>query len=472
MIRRPAAPAGILKRPSRRLRRPAAAIEVEDGEEAGEEQRPREEDVKEKYKRGELVDAFHIAPGGYSKGEWLLINEAVYYQQKVALAVKVEKEELEEGKRELRCLLTGTKSEELLRFGTAQRPPFIRLHLCQATCPQLRENPDLVHVRKVRKIKPEDPKTWENNLLDEGENTALQAEEAEWRRKEAEKKKKEDKSSSSASTKKKKKKKKKAKKKAREEKGERASPERTRIGGRASAKKTLQALYAGTGLDPKVSHRRKLSKKVKKALKKNRESTSSTSSSSSATTSEQEADMLLEDRSKVHRIASLGPGLLAALSVVQMKQFLTQVAGTGWEQDEGTLPPICSLYNRTYMATRLTGGVAREFSTLAWVGDLLLQARPSEALDVVLQRMKSIELTAAGTSWSTAQKLELVPPTDAQIGTRQEYQIARREAKLDSDVKGTYGGAEKGKSKGKEKSQKGKEKGKGKQKEGEGKKSG
>ena len=161
----------------------------------------------------------------------------------------------------------------------------------------------------------------------------------------------------------------------------------------------------------------------------------------------------------MHKISTLGPGLLAAQSVGQMKQYLTQVAGTGWEQDEGSLPPICSLYKRT-----------REFTTLAWVGDLLLQARPSEALDVILQRMKSIEMTAAGTNWATAQKLELVPAPEAQIGTRQEYQLAKREAKLDMEAKGTQSSVEKGRSKGKEKSSKGKEKGKGKQKESEGKK--
>ena len=117
------------------------------------------------------------------------------------------------------------------------------------------------------------------------------------------------------------------------------------------------------------------------------------------------------------------------------------------------------------MGSRLSGGVSREFATLAFVGDLLLQARPSEALDTVLQRMKSIEMTAGGTPWATSQKLELVPPAEAQIGTRQEYQLARREAKLDYEVKGAAASAEKGKSKGKEKSQKGKEKGKGKGKD-------
>ena len=180
---------------------------------------------------------------------------------------------------------------------------------------------------------------------------------------------------------------------------------------------------------------------------------------------------MLSDRSKVHRIASLGPGVLAAQSVTQMRQFLTQVANTGWEEDGKTLPPILGLYNRMYMSSRLTGGVAREFTTLAWVGDLLLQARAAEALDAVCQRMKSIEMTSNGTAWSTSQRLELVPPAEATMSSRQEAQIAKKEARLDQDIKGGMSSGEKGRPKGKEKGGKGKEKGKGKAKEAEGKKS-
>ena len=72
---------------------------------------------------------------------------------------------------------------------------------------------------------------------------------------------------------------------------------------------------------------------------------------------------------------------------------------------------------------------------------------------------------------ATAQKLEIVPPPDATMGTRAEYQVARREAKLDNEVKGSAP-ADKGKGKSKEKGrEKGKEKGKGRGKETEGKKS-
>lgn len=127
------------------------------------------------------------------------------------------------------------------------------------------------------------------------------------------------------------------------------------------------------------------------------------------------------------------------------------------------------------MTHRLAGGVQREFTTLAWIADLLLQGRIAEATDATIQRMKSIELVSKGESWQASQKLELAPPGEATMTQRSEKQIAQREQKLDRDVKGgsSYP-SDKGKSKGKDKwSDKGGErsqKGKGKQKEGEGKK--
>ena len=134
--------------------------------------------------RGEIVEVRHIPPGGFTRGDWLEASEAVYYQQKISLVAKVEKEEIDSGERELRCELTGTQSEELLKFGTAQKPCQVRPHLCSSSCPQLRENPDLIHVKMVKKMKVEDPKGWQVNLVEENETRMLQAEGAEWQKRE------------------------------------------------------------------------------------------------------------------------------------------------------------------------------------------------------------------------------------------------------------------------------------------------
>ena len=121
---------------------------------------------------------------------------------------------------------------------------------------------------------------------------------------------------------------------------------------------------------------------------------------------------------------------------------------------------------------RLSPGMQREFTTLCHSGDLLLQGRLAEGLDTIIQRLKALELMGQGTSWQTAQKLELAPAAEATMSSRQECQLARKEARLDAEVKGGLnpGQQEKGKGKGKEKGQKGKEKGKGKTKDGDNKK--
>eukprot|EP00435_Cladocopium_sp_Y103_P012580 s2098_g3.t1 len=451
-------------------RRPGAGEAVEEAPEVGGDRGETEAEVGRRYLLGQEVDLDKLRPGVIGRGDLLVVSEAVYFQNKVTLALRSEKEELEGGERELFGILSGTQSEALLRFGTAQKPCRFRLHICQPGCTQLREGPDLAHARRGRKIVDEAGLTWEKNLIEEVETPALRAEEERMRRAEEDKEKEKQGASSSSSGAKRKKKKKK-KKKAKGGQGDRPSPERQKFGGKTVARKTLDALYRGTGLDPDYRHRRKVCRKVKRALKRSRDASTSSSTTSATSTSDEDTDSLLQDRSKVHKIAEVGPGVLTAQSIETMKPFLNQAAGDSWAMDSKTIPPILGQYNRFFHAPRLTGGVAREATTLAFVGDLLLQARPAEAADAVLQRLKSIEMVASGAQWSTAQKLEITPLPDPTMGTRQEYQLARKEAKLDAEAKGGVIGSEKGKGKTKDKSRdKGKDKGKGKNKEGEGKK--
>ena len=472
-LRRPAAaiPGGAAPGPKRRLRRPAGAAEGEEEvEEVGRELST--EEVAEKFKRGEVVEGVRLTPGAIERGDVIVAHQGRYYQQKAPFALKVEKEELDGGEQELCGVLTGTESEALLRHATTVKPCRVQVHLCKKDCPQLRENPNLLHTKTLQKLLPATPKTWENNLIEEVETGALQAEAEEWRKREEAREPKEKRRSSSTSRSvKKKKKKRKKKKKEKEERGEPAAPDQMRLGGKTVAKKPLEQIYRGTGLDPSWKRRKKLMRKVKKSLKRNKDSSSSTGSSSSSTSSGMEGENLLEDRSRIHRIATLAPGVLSAQGISNMKEHLTQVAGSGWEADNQQLPPLLCLYHRTYMMGKLSGGVSREFCTLSWIGDLLLQGRVAEGMDALMQRLKSLEMTAGGSNWATSQKLELVPPPTAAIGSRAEYQVARKEAKLDQQLLPPAQAGEKGKSKGKEKGrEKGKDKGKGKGKEGEGKK--
>eukprot|EP00435_Cladocopium_sp_Y103_P008483 s3739_g2.t1 len=453
-------------------RRPAAAEEPRRRRRGGEEE---VEDALQKFNRGEKVVGVEIAPGGLDRGTWVLIDNGCYYKQEVQLAGKLLKEEFEAGERELHLELTGTKNEQLLQYASALSPAVIRVHLCRPDCPQSRENPDLVHTKELQKLPGDKEKTWETNLLQERETQLLQEDHERWRREEEAKKKKPKSSSSSRDKKKKKRKKKKEKREVKEGDREKGSPEKkkSRIGSRVHARKSLEACFANTGLDPDQKIRRRVAKRAKRVLKKNRDSSSTTTSSSSTEEASGEDANLLQDRSKVHRLAEVAPGVLTASSVANMGQYLTQVTATGWESEAVGVPPLLSLYNRVYMQGKLSGGMQREFLTLCHCGDLLLRGCVAQSLDTIVQRLKSLELVGQGTSWAMAQKLELVPPQEAGISTRQEHQLAKREVKLDMAVKGSSSASatEKGKGKGKTKTfDKGKEKGRGKAKEGDGKK--
>lgn len=222
-------------------------------------------------------------------------------------------------------------------------------------------------MKAVKKRKPEEPVTWEQNLVLEDEAAGFRARQVEWEL--AQKKEKEPSEGSSDEKKKKPKKKKKKKEKLKQQKKEEAAaegskPSSCKIGGRSSAKKSIQDLYGGTGLDPDPKIRKKVGRKVRKKLKRTKESSSSSGSSSSSESTSMMEEDTLEDRSKVFRIAQLGPGLLAGAAIKSMKPYVLQVQGSTWEEDQTTIPPIMAQYCRSFLAPKASGGLQREVATL------------------------------------------------------------------------------------------------------------
>ena len=69
---------------------------------------------------------------------------------------------LEGGEIEAQFELTGTQTESLLKYASAQSPPLIRAHFCGSHCDQKRSNPDLVHLKSFRKLEDAAEKTWGN----------------------------------------------------------------------------------------------------------------------------------------------------------------------------------------------------------------------------------------------------------------------------------------------------------------------
>jgi hypothetical protein len=132
--------------------------------------------------------------------------------------------------------------------------------------------------------------------------------------------------------------------------------------------------------------------------------------------------------------------------VKEMQRQLLTSAGTVWERDRSAVPPIALQYYRSQLSSRLTGGAAREALTLSWALDLALQGKVANLADCLSQRLKSIEMSAGGTSWMVAQRVEVLPPEKGHLSSRAEAQAAAKENKDELKARNLGKGKEKGKS--------------------------
>lgn len=422
--------------------------------------------VEEEYLRGNPIGASDLPHKHYLPGHWIATVEASYFGEECLVAGRIRRVQVEGEQVEVVITPSGTQSEALLRYATGVGHPEVRLHLCQADCAGLRTSPDLVRVKQLRKLDEGKDYLWEVNLGEADLTQGLRGEQEQWQR--GKDKEKEVVKSSSSSGKDKKKSRKKKKKKDKS-----SRKEKVKVGGRAIAQKSLETVFQGAGLDPNHGNRKKVMKKLIKQLRRNKSDSSSTSTGSESEDEEDFKQDFLTDKNKVHRVAALAPGVLAATSIGKMKEFVLQSTGSSWRLDDTTLPPVMSQYVRTFLSQKASGGILREMTTVSYTADLLLQGRIAEGLDVLAQRLKSLEVAVSGQSWTAGQRIELAPALEASIMSRSELQLAQKENQAELKVRAGSNTWEKGKSQGKGKDRnKGKEKNpKGKGKE-EGKKQG
>lgn len=412
----------------------------------------------DRFERGEDIELEQLPLGLLKVGVLLAFDSGVYFGGPCQFAGRFRELIHSGGQSRLRILVTGTTHEDLLRFITGSTDRLVEVHLCGKDCSNEPHDQGLLHSKLGRKIPAEKEKdcTWETNV-----NVEVHDELADLRRVQvlhqggaegglkADHKKKEDEKSSSSSKKGKKRKKdkkkkaEKAKKKPKKEgEGEKNDEEKEKhkrsYGGRTIAKKSLSLIYSGTGLDPRPSVRRRVIRYAKKKVSKKKESSSSSTSSSSESeegSSGEEADALA-DQNKIKLLSRFAPGSLSAMGVLKMQEALTEQEGI-WQMQESSksLPAVALRYTRMTLGSRLSGGALKEALTLAASIDLALQGRVAEAVDVQMQRLKSMERVAQGASWSSAEKMELTPHLNPQISTRQEVEAANREMKLDLKTK-------------------------------------
>ena len=466
----PKRPAAAAAKVRSALRRPAAA----EGERKGEESVP----PGERFKKGETVELEQLPIGALHVGDLLVFEDCSYFGGPCKCAGRFRELCQAEGGSRLKIHFTGTTHPDLLAYATGIPDRSGEVHICPSGCVGEPHSPGLVHSKLVKLIQKakEGKVDWELNLETEtvDELEELRKKKAELEAALAEKEKQEERSKGDKRSRSKKRKRRRSKRRREEdstsardgkEKKEKSQKPKRRYGGRTVARKDLEAVYGGTGLDPRSRVRRRVMRYARRKTRKkaSSSSTSEETSSSGKSRSSEEAMDMLKDMNKIRNLHRHGPGVLTSMGIARMKETVIELEGI-WKEEDNSLPPVAMKYVRSTLVKSMSGGALKEAMTLGTVLDLMMMGRISEAADVAMQRLKAIEKVAQGSSWSSTEKLELVGSANPQISTRGELTAAAKEAKLDQQSKGPVS-PYKGKGmtqEGKGKKGKGDEKGKGK----------
>lgn len=163
-----------------------------------------------------------------------------------------------------------------------------------------------------------------------------------------------------------------------------------------------------------LSKREKKRKGKKKKEEKEAKRDDSPSSSSSGSDLFRSA-ALPKGIERLRRVHQEKPGRIASLSLLRLQELLamTQGRGTALESGQNPLPPVAVPYlTQVFLSRNPMGTVGmrnvREMRTIATVIDLAATNDPLRALDVLLQRLKALEVAHEQQSWNQASQLELV----------------------------------------------------------------
>ena len=400
----------------------------------------KEEAVVEDWKKGRELPLSKMRLEDFKVGDLVVVSEADYMGSKVKVAGSIVRMEILGEQQLLHLKLHGTGSEEILRVHGANPDLTFAVHKCPSGCGLLETGDRFLHGIKGRLVVDKAvEEEWVTNL-ETVKKVEMGEDELEALRKKSEGltgvgAPVEDKRSESRGKKEKKAKKKRKKDRKKSEESSRGKDKKRGISPRVSAQKKLEALFAGTGLDPKARTRKKVLRKARRYVTKKgktRSSTSSSSGSSSSTRTSEDGPMegLFMEASKARALSERYPGVLTLESMRSMREALLTEAGE--ELEEAPLKPVGLLYYRNYLSKKASGAMSRELLNLASALDALLKGRVALAADIITQRMKSDEQILQGVHWSVAQRMEVPVSEGSSMAGRVEVQQAQKENYQDS----------------------------------------
>ena len=176
---------------------------------------------------------------------------------------------------------------------------------------------------------------------------------------------------------------------------------------------------------------RKVSKKKDKKRKRS-DSGDSGSSSSSSDGSEggsEEEGPLFDETRRIRRLSEKCPGALTAQAIENVREHLLSSRGELHSVSRERLAPLFSMYAYQHLQPLASPVLRQELATVSQVSDLLLRRKVAAALDVLVQRAKSLEATLRGGHFSVSRQLELVNAEQVRIAEPAEQMEAAKSAR-------------------------------------------
>ena len=180
-------------------------------------------------------------------------------------------------------------------------------------------------------------------------------------------------------------------------------------------------------------------KKKSKKSKKDDKSERSSSSSSGSDGSVFRMAALPKGVERLRRVHQDHPGRLASLTLLRLQELLQRAQGGGSAVEQNKLPAVAraylhQIYFQAHGREALGLRNVKEMITLATAIDLICGNDGLRALDVLVQRLKALEVAQSQGGWTQASQLELIMTTDQTAVFRQELRAAQQEVKADWEL--------------------------------------
>ena len=354
----------------------------------------------------------------------LEVVKGTYWETPLVAALHVKEVMIREGDLYLKAVVTGTKTEEFLRAMSSRPGRVVDVHLCR-DCGGVPHAEGLVHLQEFRLL-GEVREAWMSNMIPAERRGVAGDELADMRADQARMRVEAEPgvgggdvppASPEGHQKK-------------EKKRSRSGKKKRKIW-KVEVQKSVQSLFAQTGVDPDPAVRKKFKRKAAKlARKRSKESSSGSSSSSSSTSAPMSGDpSIFGATGKVQLIGKKLPGTLTTAALEEAAESLITHDGGVWETSAAALPPLFVRYYRSQLASKMAPAMSREVYTLCHCLDLMLRGRAAEATDLLAQRVKALEMQSGGVHFTVAQQQELLPREGVSMSTTPEFQEAARRAR-------------------------------------------